>query len=397
MSATGVVTAVAPGTATIATTLQGPTPLLATVATTVAAGEAIALAVVSGDKQTGVVGQPLASPFIVGVTDSSGRPVPGVAVHFQVVTGGDALTAADPITDGQGRVSSTLTLGTAPGSAVVTATAGSLAGSPVTFHARGISNQPPVLTNPGNQTSTQGTAVSLPLTASDPNGDPLTFSVTGLPASLNLNNATRLVAGTLSVTAGVYPVTVTVSNGTLSSNQAFSWTVTAPLTPFVDLAAAITSAQSVVAVGATVTYTVTVSNLGTAPASDVTTTDALPAALAFVSASAGCTRSGGTVSCRDGALAPGQAVTHTITAAAYAAGRVSNGIAVLSPGTDVASINNTASSVITVVASPPGAPGLTSTGASEVFTPTSSTWSPTSAMSIPRAGATLTVLGDGTC
>ena len=92
----------------------------------------------------------------------------------------------------------------------------------------------------------------------------------------------------------------------------------------------------------------------------------------------------------------GQAVTHTITAAAYAAGRVSNGIAVLSPGTDVASINNTASSVITVVASPPGAPGLTSTGASEVFTPTSSTWSPTSAMSIPRAGATLTVLGDGT-
>ena len=48
VSATGVVTAVAPGTATIATTLQGPTPLLATVATTVAAGEAIALAVVSG-------------------------------------------------------------------------------------------------------------------------------------------------------------------------------------------------------------------------------------------------------------------------------------------------------------------------------------------------------------
>ena len=69
--------------------------------------------------------------------------MPGVAVHFQVVTGGDALTAADPITDGQGRVSSTLTLGTAPGSAVVTATAGSLAGSPVTFHARGIEKPAP--------------------------------------------------------------------------------------------------------------------------------------------------------------------------------------------------------------------------------------------------------------
>jgi uncharacterized repeat protein (TIGR01451 family) len=396
VSPSGVVTAVAPGTATIAAAVQPPTPLLATVGVTVVAGNPTMLTLVSGDQQKALIGQPVAALFVVRVTDGNGLPVPGVAVAFQAATGGGTLTAGTTSTDSHGLASTTLTVGGAPGPNTVTATAGTLAGSPITFHARAISNQSPTLANPGNQSSTEGSVVSLQLTGSDPNGDPLTYSATGLPPSISINNATGLIAGALSATAGAYPVTITASNGTLSGSQTFTWTVTTPLTPFVDLAATLNASPSVDSIGGSVTYTVTVSNLGSAPATNVVTTDALPAALVFVGASAGCAKTGATISCSDGTLAPAQVVTHTITAVPLAAGQIANSITVSSAQVDVASINNTASAAITVIASPPGAPGLSPTGAAEVFTSTSANWSPTGAMSIPRGGATLTVLGDGT-
>ena len=49
------------------------------------------------------------------------------------------------------------------------------------------SNQPPVVTNPGNQTSVVGTNVNLAIGASDPNGDTLSYSATGLPVGLSIN------------------------------------------------------------------------------------------------------------------------------------------------------------------------------------------------------------------
>ena len=38
---------------------------------------------------------------------------------------------------------------------------------------------PPVVTNPGNQTSAVGAIVNLPISASDPNGNTLSYSATG--------------------------------------------------------------------------------------------------------------------------------------------------------------------------------------------------------------------------
>jgi uncharacterized repeat protein (TIGR01451 family) len=396
VSPSGVVTAIAPGTATIASAVQAPTPLLATAGVTVMAGQPATLALVSGDQQKALVGQAVAAPFIVRATDGNGLPVPGVSVTFQTVTGGGELNAGTATTDSQGRASATLTLGAAPGSNTVTATAGALAGSPVTFHARGISNQPPTLANPGNQSSMQGTVVSLQLTGSDPNGDPLSYSATGLPSGIGINGATGVIAGTLSATAGGFPVTITASNGTLSGSQVFTWNVTAPLTPYVDLAVALSASPTVDAIGGSVIYTLTVSNLGSALATGVVATDVLPAALVFVSASEGCAKAGTTISCTNGTLGSGQVATHTISAVPYTPGAITNSASVTGAQVDVASINNTASATITVVASPPGAPGLSPTGAAEVFTPTSASWTPTGAMSIPRGGATLTVLGDGT-
>jgi PKD repeat protein len=88
-------------------------------------------------------------------------------------------------------------------------------------------NRPPALTQPANQTSPMNATITLQLIASDPDGDALTYSATGLPASLTVNAATGLIAGTLvSNSVGTHTVTATVSDGKLSASQTFTWAVT---------------------------------------------------------------------------------------------------------------------------------------------------------------------------
>jgi hypothetical protein len=80
------------------------------------------------------------------------------------------------------------------------------------------------VTNPGNQTSTQGTAISpLTVSATDSAGKSLTFSATGLPAGLSISSS-GVITGT-PTTAGSFSVTVTASSGTASGSATFSWTV----------------------------------------------------------------------------------------------------------------------------------------------------------------------------
>jgi hypothetical protein len=82
------------------------------------------------------------------------------------------------------------------------------------------------VTNPGNQTSTVGTAVSLQIHATDSaSGQTLTYGATGLPAGLSINASTGLISGTPS-TAGSSTVTVTARDGTNATGSAtFTWTV----------------------------------------------------------------------------------------------------------------------------------------------------------------------------
>ena len=89
-------------------------------------------------------------------------------------------------------------------------------------------NKPPVLQSPGNQTSAVGAALTLTLVGSDPEGLPVTYSATGLPAGLTLNRNTGFISGT-PTTVTTYNVTVTVSDGVLSTSHALTWTVSASL------------------------------------------------------------------------------------------------------------------------------------------------------------------------
>ena len=74
---------------------------------------------ISGDNQEGVTGEVLANPFVVEVRDENGDPLEGVAVRFVVLTGGGSLSATTSTTDPNGRVESTLTLGSDPGANTV--------------------------------------------------------------------------------------------------------------------------------------------------------------------------------------------------------------------------------------------------------------------------------------
>jgi hypothetical protein len=88
-------------------------------------------------------------------------------------------------------------------------------------------NRAPILAAVANRTNAEHTTITLPLVASDPDGDSLTYTATELPAGLSIDAATGAITGTLSyVSAGTHAVTATVSDGNLTSRQTFTWTVT---------------------------------------------------------------------------------------------------------------------------------------------------------------------------
>jgi hypothetical protein len=81
------------------------------------------------------------------------------------------------------------------------------------------------VTNPGNQTGTVGTAVSLQVHATDSaSGQTLTFTASGLPAGLSISSS-GLISGT-PTTAATSSVTVTATDTTGAHGSAsFSWTI----------------------------------------------------------------------------------------------------------------------------------------------------------------------------
>jgi uncharacterized repeat protein (TIGR01451 family) len=132
---------------------------------------------------------------------------------------------------GTGVISGTLSAGAAtngPYQVTVTATAGA-SGARVSF-SWDVSG-PITLSNPGNQSGTEGEQVALQIRAADSAAAALTYSATGLPGGLTIDAGTGLIAGVISNTAalgGPYHVTVTVTDGTSGARQSFEWAVAHP-------------------------------------------------------------------------------------------------------------------------------------------------------------------------
>lgn len=91
-----------------------------------------------------------------------------------------------------------------------------------------VANGVPIVTTPPNKTLVEGAYWSYQVIASDPNsGDVLTYSASNLPASLTINSATGIISGTIEVSPGTYPVTITVADQAgASSNTSFVITIT---------------------------------------------------------------------------------------------------------------------------------------------------------------------------
>src|SRR5262249_48129497 len=108
-----------------------------------------------------------------------------------------------------------------------------------------------------------------------------------------------------------------------------------------------------VTAGASLTYTLSVHNGGPSDATGVVVSDTLPTGVAFVSASAGCVNSSGTVTCTVGALANGANAASSIVATAPSAtGSITNTPSVSGSPAAPSTANNSASESTTVQAAP---------------------------------------------
>jgi hypothetical protein len=91
-------------------------------------------------------------------------------------------------------------------------------------------NGPPQVTNPGDQSDAEGDLIApLTIVATEPDGEPMTFSQVNLPPSLSLNPTTGVISGTISYDGykgSAYAVEITVTDGANPTTISFNWTVT---------------------------------------------------------------------------------------------------------------------------------------------------------------------------
>jgi hypothetical protein len=89
-------------------------------------------------------------------------------------------------------------------------------------------NGAPIVTAPAPPPATVGVAITpVAIAATDPDGDTLTISASGLPPGLEFGAMTNTIAGT-PLQAGNFTVTITATDGTDQAAATFSWTVLLP-------------------------------------------------------------------------------------------------------------------------------------------------------------------------
>ncbi|HXL07743.1 MAG TPA: Ig-like domain-containing protein, partial [Gemmatimonadales bacterium] len=229
---------------TVTATLNGATVVTATANVSVSAAAAAAIAISAGDQQGATVGTAVLVPPAVIVRDAFGNPVAGVAVTFAPGTGGGGITGAAQTTNASGVAAVTSwTLGNTAGPNTLTATSGTLQGSPVTFNATGTAGAAAqIAINAGDgQQARVGTAVPIPPSAivKDQHGNPVagvavTFAPgTGggsvnptSPVTTGADGIAAVTSWTLGTVAG--PNTLTAASGTLAGSPVtFTATATA--------------------------------------------------------------------------------------------------------------------------------------------------------------------------
>src|SRR5262249_50038034 len=151
-------------------------------------------------------------------------------------------------------------------------------------------------------------------------------------------------------------------------------TTTVNPVPTADLSVVKSDSPDPVIVGTDLTYTIDVTNNGPDPATTVSLTDTLPGSVTFVSASAGCLESAGTVTCDLGSIPNGSTTSITIVVTTGSTGSISNTATASAAEFDPTSANNSDTALTSVICytitlSPGTLPaGVTGTAYSETVT-----------------------------
>src|SRR5437016_6088185 len=224
--ATGTLSSTAAGTETITAKVNGTVTVTQTATVNVTPAAATTIAVHDGNGQTVPAGTAVPIPPSVLVTDEFGNAVAGVAVTFGVASGNGTITGGSQTTNASGVATvGSWTLSPTAGQNTLTASSGTLSGSPVTFTATGTAGAAATIAanSATSQSATAGTAVSTPpsVIVKDANGNPgaqaaVTFAVapgngtiTGASQTTNASGVATVGSWTLSATPGPHPPTPT--------------------------------------------------------------------------------------------------------------------------------------------------------------------------------------------
>jgi lysophospholipase L1-like esterase len=205
-----------PGPQTLTATAGSLTGSPITFSATAVAPVPTRVVLVSGDAQTALINTAVATAPAVKVVDTAGIGVPNFTVVFAVASGGGSVSGGQAVTNVNGFASvGAWILGPNPGANTLTAAAGSLQGSPITFSATGITNPPAAMAiAAGNQQSVNaGTAVPIKpaVLVTDANGAPVpgvtvgfsirsgSGAITGANAVSNVSGVATLGSWTLGV------------------------------------------------------------------------------------------------------------------------------------------------------------------------------------------------------
>jgi adhesin/invasin len=221
---------------TLRATVSGLPPVDFTASANPAAASVLAKS--QGDNQAATAGQAVAVPPRVLVTDQFGNPISGVAITFQVASGGGSITGGNATTNASGLASvGSWTLGNTAGTNTLTAAATGL--TTVTFTATGNPGNASAMALSGgnNQTGTVGADLATPLAVlvTDNLGNPVQGVTVGWatgngsvnPASSQTNaSGIATTVWTLGGTAGPQTATGAVA-GLTGSPVTFNATATA--------------------------------------------------------------------------------------------------------------------------------------------------------------------------
>ncbi|MBC7188066.1 MAG: Ig-like domain-containing protein, partial [Calditrichaeota bacterium] len=172
-------------------------------------GPAASMAKHAGDAQIGTPGMALPSPLQVILKDRYGNPVPNTTVSFVAATGGGSFVEEQPVkSDQQGIATSRWVLGSALGVQTAWAVKAGVSGSPLVFQATAVANAFPIITFSGDTVRYEAELVTVRVQVSDPDGDPVTLNVTGLPPGATFDPATGMLSWLPTYEqAGRYPIT----------------------------------------------------------------------------------------------------------------------------------------------------------------------------------------------